>query len=593
MLDRLSGGAWDEWMEEAGYCFELEGKAKFQTYPLVNDERNLDCQSFSWEALDCREEQFEVCFNTTERHWYGAAQVYEQLWPIEQWARPSQPFINGVSDSEDEYGGVMHRYFLSSDGKAIIVEWDVPLWVAFNETGDSRLCLKGRYKDSPYDNYNNNPLYFNYTQCNGRDIKHVHEFITRNYLGKPSGIPDKQLFRHPIWTTWLHSGQKLNQSHVVDYAQNIVAHNLTASQLVISDQWEREYGRLEFDPFRFPKPDSMVQTIAELGMRTNLWVHPFIELTSDVLLDSAMQLNLVRDPGGILPGLVRWWNGVGAILDFTNNRSISRFVGKLRQLKDDYNISSFRFDAGETSYLPAAYKLKTPTGNPSRFTNRYATAAYVLNKRLRSPDVRVGAHTQELPVFVRMLNKKSRWSHKMGLKSIIPTALTFSILGYPYVLPDVVGGHDPGPSDAPERELYIRWLQAITLMPAMHFLVPPWHYDDEVVMITQCMLTLHEHYSDVIIQLAREASCTGAPIIRPLWWVAVQDEDALRSDSEFLLGDDILVAPVLELGARARDIYLPSGTWNDTLRGGQVEGKKWLTNYTVELHELAYFTRVT
>ena len=47
-------------MEEAGLCFEVEGKAKFQTHPMMNDDWDITCQSFSWEALDCREEKFEV-----------------------------------------------------------------------------------------------------------------------------------------------------------------------------------------------------------------------------------------------------------------------------------------------------------------------------------------------------------------------------------------------------------------------------------------------------------------------------------------------------------------------------------------------------
>lgn len=62
--------------------------------------------------------------------------------------------------------------------------------------------------------------------------------------------------------------------------------------------------------------------------------------------------------------------------------------------------------------------------------------------------------------------------------------------------------------------------------------------------------------------------------------------------SEFLLGEDILVAPVLDEGATSRDIYLPNGQWVDKLRSEKIIGPKWLKNYTVALNELAYFTRV-
>jgi alpha-glucosidase (family GH31 glycosyl hydrolase) len=63
---------------------------------------------------------------------------------------------------------------------------------------------------------------------------------------------------------------------------------------------------------------------------------------------------------------------------------------------------------------------------------------------------------------------------------------------------------------------------------------------------------------------------------------------------EFLLGEDLLVAPILDEGAVARDIYLPIGKWQDELRPGIVHnGHCWLRNYTVQLDELAYFTRIS
>jgi alpha-glucosidase (family GH31 glycosyl hydrolase) len=63
---------------------------------------------------------------------------------------------------------------------------------------------------------------------------------------------------------------------------------------------------------------------------------------------------------------------------------------------------------------------------------------------------------------------------------------------------------------------------------------------------------------------------------------------------EFLLGDDVLVAPILNEGAVTRDIYLPRGKWQDELQSGIVHnGNSWLRNYTVQLDELAYFTRIS
>ena len=108
------------------------------------------------------------------------------------------------------------------------------------------------------------------------------------------------------------------------------------------------------------------------------------------------------------------------------------------------------------------------------------------------------------------------------------------------------------------------------------------------------MTQLHETYGDTIVALAQNAVSTGEAINRPIWWLDPSDEDALATDSEFLLGDDLLVAPVLEEGATARDIYLPRGTWRDEASDSHEEytGPLWLTNYQADLWTLPYFTRI-
>lgn len=82
----------------------------------------------------------------------------------------------------------------------------------------------------------------------------------------------------------------------------------------------------------------------------------------------------------------------------------------------------------------------------------------------------------------------------------------------------------------------------------------------------------------------------GAPVIRPLWYHSPRDPVAHGVDSQFLVGARLLVAPVLDHGARARDVYLPRGRWEDRLRGGEaIQGPVTLLGYRVELSEVAVF----
>ena len=82
-------------------------------------------------------------------------------------------------------------------------------------------------------------------------------------------------------------------------------------------------------------------------------------------------------------------------------------------------------------------------------------------------------------MFVRMGDKESRWGYDNGLKTIIPTALTFGILGYPFILPDMIGGNaytyegdniELTQTVLPDRELYIRWLQVTVIITSWNSL---------------------------------------------------------------------------------------------------------------------------
>ena len=106
------------------------------------------------------------------------------------------------------------------------------------------------------------------------------------------------------------------------------------------------------------------------------------------------------------------------------------------------------------------------------------------------------------------------------------------------------------------------------------------------------MLELHEKYADLFISCARESTRSGAPIIRPLWWVDPDNETSQTIDSEFLVGDDLLVAPVIQPGVTKRAVYLPPGRWRCENQGTVLEGGKWYQDYRANIDELPHFSRV-
>ena len=94
----------------------------------------------------------------------------------------------------------------------------------------------------------------------------------------------------------------------------------------------------------------------------------------------------------------------------------------------------------------------------------------------------------------------------------------------------------------------------------------------------------------MIIALAEESTQSGDPILRPLWWNDPNDHNTYTIDDEFMVGNDLLVAPVTDDGKRKRDIYLPSGVWRDH-HGKDHNGGVMLKDFPVNLEELPYFER--
>jgi myogenesis-regulating glycosidase len=141
-------------------------------------------------------------------------------------------------------------------------------------------------------------------------------------------------------------------------------------------------------------------------------------------------------------------------------------------------VDSFKFDAGETSWLP---KPRILSGPLDQQPNIY-TANYVRNVTEFGPltEIRTGFGTQDVPLFVRMVDKDSRWGMNNGLRSIVTTLLAMNLAGYPYVLPDMIGGN-AYLGEQVTGEIFVRWLQASTFMPSLQFSYVPWDFESEEV----------------------------------------------------------------------------------------------------------------
>ena len=139
-------------------------------------------------------------------------------------------------------------------------------------------------------------------------------------------------------------------------------------------------------------------------------------------------------------------------------------------------------------------------------------------------------------------------------------------MGYAYICPDMIGGGEYsffyGNPDKPlDQELIVRSAQCSALMPMMQFSVAPWRVLSQKNMaLCRDIALLHERMGAEILSLARASAKSGEPMVRALEYGYPHQGYAGMKD-QFLLGEYILVAPVLEKGARSREVVFPKGTW--------------------------------
>jgi alpha-glucosidase (family GH31 glycosyl hydrolase) len=158
---------------------------------------------------------------------------------------------------------------------------------------------------------------------------------------------------------------------------------------------------------------------------------------------------------------------------------------------------------------------------------------------------------------------------------LIPDVAAQGLIGHPYGCPDMVGGGELGgflAGDPLDAELFVRWAQCSVLFPMVQFSLAPWRVlDAEHLQAVTDAVELRQRLLPEILALVEHASRTGEPILRPL---AYHHAGYEQVRDEFLLGEDLLCAPVLEAGATTRNVTFPPGRWeaeDGTVVDGPVE----------------------
>jgi len=190
------------------------------------------------------------------------------------------------------------------------------------------------------------------------------------------------------------------------------------------------------------------------------------------------------------------------------------------------------------------------------------------------------------------------WSVASGLASLAPDMLNRAIGGAYGYGTDIGGYWDVGVKPT-TSELLLRWAAWSALSPVfrLHGAAlgeehTPWSYPSPAPIITayRQLSKLHVAAQPLISKLWQQAWETGMPITRPLYLEYPNDPEAANQNEEWLLGPDVLVAPIVQQGAQSRSVYFPSGCWRSPASAQQVIGPQSVA-VSAPLGQLPFFFR--
>lgn len=419
----------------------------------------------------------------------------------------------------------------------------------------------------------------------GNTLKEAYQYACKSFFPSSGKMPDELMFSRPQYNTWIELTYNQNQKDVLKYANGIIRNRFAVGIIMIDDTWQEDYGKWNFHPAKFSNPKHMIDSLHIMGFKVMLWICPFISPDCDVyrvLRDNGL---LIKEKDTDEPAMIHWWNGVSALLDLTNPGAMTWIKKQLSVLTDSLGIDGFKFDAGDAAFYKGNFECYKNV-SPNEHSEIYGQLglAYPLN------EFRAMWKMGGQPLAQRLQDKSHNWE---DLQTLIPNIIAQGLCGYSFTCPDLIGGGEYLSFinlTSIDQDLVVRSAQCHALMPMMQFSVAPWRVlDAEHLKAIQKSIAVRTQFSQILLPLAKASAIDGEPIIRAMEYVFPENGYDQIKD-QFMLGDSVLVAPMLQKGIKSRRVVIPPGKWIGD-DGILIKGPATII-VQVPLERLPYFKKV-
>ncbi|KAI0085476.1 alpha-glucosidase [Irpex rosettiformis] len=404
----------------------------------------------------------------------------------------------------------------------------------------------------------------------------------------------------PAWTfgLWLSTSflTSYDEKTVAGFLQGMQDRNCPVRVFHLDCFWMKQYEwcSFTFDPDNFPDPKAYLAEIkSKYGVKICVWINPYISQLSPIFEEAVKGGYLIKRKDGKPWQWDLWQPGLG-VVDITNPAARKWYEDKLDALMD-LGVDTFKTDFGER--IPHANVVFHDGSDPHRIHNLYSVQYNelvfdLLKRRFGEGEAVVFARSgtvggQRFPVH---------WggdceSTFEAMAEALRGALSLTLSGFAFASHDIGGfeGHPP-------PEIYHRWVayglfSSHSRLHGSGSYRVPWNYGEEAATYMAKFIDAKHRLMPYLYQLALEGNDKGHPMQRAMFLEFLEDRTTHYLDRQYMLGPNLLVAPVFVPEKEESEYYLPVGTWTSFFHPERtVVGPTWIKE-VVPIDEIPVWVR--
>lgn len=413
--------------------------------------------------------------------------------------------------------------------------------------------------------------------------ENLHEVLS-NYTtltGKPALPPAK------TFGLWLSTSftTTYDEETITSFIDGMAERDIPLQMFHFDCFWMKgyEWCNFDWDKTQFPDPPAMLKRLKERGLGICVWINPYIAQRSSLFDEGVKNGYFIKNTDGSVFQCDMWQPGM-AIVDFTNPEACEWYASKIRALCD-MGVTAIKTDFGER--IPT--KVKYFSGeDPVKMHNYYT---YLYNKLVFNVLKDYYGENQAC-LFARSATAGGQqfpvhWggdcsAEYSSMAETLRGGLSLCASGFGYFSHDI-GGFEATASP----DVYKRWC-AFGLMSThsrLHGSTSyrvPWAYEDNTpenpenaCAVLRFFTKLKGRLMPYLFSQAVKTSSTGVPMMRAMVIDFAEDPACLFLDRQYMLGDNLLCAPVLSEDGVVQ-YYLPEGKWTDIITGETIEGGRYV-----------------